>query len=70
MRKNFLRKLRRRLSYSQAELAEKAHCSRATIILVERLCHYPTRKVRNRLASALGVSESVIWPSLEASDDK
>jgi len=71
MRKNNLRMLRRRLGFSQVGLAEEAHCSRATIILVERLNHYPTSGVRSRLATALGVTVAVIWPSVEVvSDDK
>ncbi|MFH1925666.1 MAG: helix-turn-helix domain-containing protein [Chloroflexota bacterium] len=70
MRKNMLRVWRRRLSFTQVELAKTAHCSRATIILIERLKHYPTSKVRSRLATALSVSESVIWPTLEVADGK
>lgn len=65
MRKNNLRMLRRRLGFSQVQLAEAAHCSRATIILVERLNHYPRVEVRRRLATALGISEIALWPTLE-----
>jgi len=64
MRRNNLRKMRSRLVFSQAELAKAAHCSRATIILIERLNHYPSAEVRSRLAAALGMSEAVLWPSL------
>ena len=67
MRKNNLRMLRKRLGFSQVGLAEAAHCSRATIIIVERLNHYPTAGVRSRLATALGVSETTLWPQLKAS---
>lgn len=70
MRKNILRKWRRQLKFTQAELAGAAACSRATIILIERLNHYPGSGVRSRLATALGVSEAVIWPTLEAESAK
>lgn len=70
MRKNNLRKFRRQLGFSQVGLAKMAHCSRATIILVERLNHYPTARVRSRLATALGISEAAIWPNLEAESVK
>lgn len=70
MRRNNLRRWRRRLEFTQTELSGLAHCSRATIIWIERLGHYPTPGVRSKLATALGISEAVIWPSLEVSDDK
>jgi transcriptional regulator with XRE-family HTH domain len=71
MRKNTLGKWRRRLDLTQAELAVLAHCSRATIIWIERLGHYPTPGVRSKLSKALGVSsEAVLWPTLEAQDGK
>ena len=69
MKKNQLKALRRRLSFTQIELAAAAHCSRALIISIERLNHYPGREVRSRLATALGVSEAVIWPTLEVVSD-
>ena len=70
MKRNNLRKLRRRLVLSQTELAGLAHCSRATIILIERLRHYPGQDVRARLSKALGISEAAIWPILEVTDGK
>ncbi len=71
MRQNQLRALRRRLEFTQSELATAANCSRATVILIERLKHYSRKEVRGRLATALGISESTIWPTLEvANDDK
>jgi len=65
MKRNNLKKFRKMLGFSQVELAQRTHCSRVTIIFIERLGHYPTVGVRSRLATALGVHESVIWPTLE-----
>lgn len=70
MRGNRLRRFRRRLGFSQVDLAKLAHCSRATIILIERLNHYPGSGVRERLTIALGVSEATLWPSLEVTNDR
>lgn len=63
MRKNKLREWRKKLEFTQAELAMAAHCSRATIIWIERLGHYPTPGVRQRIAVALFVSEKALWPA-------
>lgn len=62
MKTNGLKALRKRLGFRQAEVAEVAHCSRALIISIERLKHYPSPAVRQRIAAALGVSETLIWP--------
>lgn len=64
MGENQLREWRKRLGFTQAELATAAHCSRALIISVERLGHYPTPGVRQRIAGALFVSEATIWPKV------
>lgn len=61
MRKNQLREWRKKLRFTQAELAASAHCSRALIIWIERLGHYPTPAVRHRIAVALFVNEATIW---------
>jgi len=68
MRKNNLRRFRKKLDLSQGELAGLALCSRATIIWIERLGHYPTPGVRSKLAKGLGMTEAVIWPSVEGKD--
>lgn len=65
MRKNKLKEFREKLKFSQIELSLAAHCSRATIIWIERLGHYPTPGVRQRIAVALFVSEATIWPEVE-----
>lgn len=69
MRTNRLKALRRRLEFTQAELAAAVHCSRALIICIERLKHYPTPSVRQRIAAALFVSEAAIWPDVVGVSD-
>lgn len=68
MQKNNLRRFRAKLGLRQTDLASLAHCSRYTIILIEGLGHYPTPGVRSKLSKALGISEAVVWPSLEVKD--
>lgn len=69
MRTNKLRKWRKKLRLTQAELAVAAHCSRMTIILIERLNHYPGSEVRSRLSTALFISEVSIWPKVVTDGD-
>lgn len=68
MKQNSLRKWRLKLEFSMQELAVKAHVSPATINTIERYGHFPRADTRSRIAAALGISESVIWPSLEVFD--
>jgi transcriptional regulator with XRE-family HTH domain len=69
MKKNNLKKFRKEKGkLTQKELAEKADCTPALIIAIERLGHYPRASSRTKIAAALGVSESTIWPTLEATD--
>ena len=70
MIQNRLRIWRKRLGFSQQELTQAASVSIATIVLVERYNHLPGDDVRKRLSKALGISELVIWPSLEVPDGK
>jgi len=69
MRKNQLKALRKMLGFTQAKLAADAHSSRALIISIERLGHYPTPSVRQRIAAALAVSEAIIWPDIVGVSD-
>ena len=69
MRQNYLRKWRLKLKFSMQELAVKAHVSPATINTIEHYEHYPRADTRSRIAAALGVPESVVWPSLANDDD-
>jgi len=70
MGQNYLRKWRLELGFSMQELAVKAHVSPATVNTIERYGHLPGEDVRARIAAAMGVSESVIWPSLGVTDGK
>lgn len=69
MRKNNLRRLRKRLCFTQVKLAKAAGTCRATLVLIERHNYYPTAEVRGRLAAALGAEETLIWPTLEVATD-
>lgn len=57
------------MEFSMQELGAKALCSPATVNTVEKFGHYPGKDVRARLSKALGISESVIWPTLEVVND-
>jgi len=67
---NQLRQLRLRLSYSQLELSVAAEVSPAMVVAIERYGYTPGPDVRAKIAKALGVSESTLWPGLEVTDDK
>ena len=69
MIQNKLRTWRQKLGFTQQELVQAAGVSIATIVLIERYGHLPGEDVRARIADALGVPESVIWPSIEVVSD-
>jgi transcriptional regulator with XRE-family HTH domain len=58
-------KLRKKLQISQLELSVVAQVSPAMISAVEKYNYIPGVKVRTKLAGALGVKESMIWPEIE-----
>jgi transcriptional regulator with XRE-family HTH domain len=62
--KNRLYEWRKRLSFSMQELGVSAGCSPATLVAIERYNHLPTPRVRQKIASAMGVKEEQIWPNL------
>jgi len=66
---NNFRQLRKQQGLSIMELAAITGVSTATIVGVERYNLYPGSSVRARLSKALGISESVIWPSIEVVSD-
>ena len=70
MIQNKMRAWRQKLGFTQQELTQAAGVSIATIVLIERYGHLPGEDVRGRIATALGVSESVIWPNLEVESGK
>ena len=66
MRRNYLRKWRLEMKFSMQELAVRAHVSPATINTIEHYQHYPRADTRSRIATALGISETTLWPNLES----
>jgi len=63
-----LRKYREKHSLTQWGLCKIANVSVATISAIEMNGLYPTPPVREKLATALGVSEIDIWPELGLGD--
>ena len=51
-----------KLGFRQQELAVQAGISPALIVAIERYGHLPGTDVRAKLAKALGVRESLLWP--------
>jgi len=62
MRENKLKAWRQRLGFTQVALADAAHCAELTIVQIETLNAYPRPATRTRIAKALGLEESFIWP--------
>lgn len=48
----------------QQELSVKACISPGELVLIEKYHHLPGPEVRAKLAFALGVNESQLWPNL------
>ena len=61
---NNVRFYRQQLGMSLRELAIRADISTATVVAVERYGDYPGETVREKISSALGVSERAIWPEM------
>lgn len=55
-----IRKLR---NMSQIELCQKARCSATTLLRIEKFGHRPSDDCCQRIAAALGVNETEIWPA-------
>ena len=62
---NNLRSLRQAQGLAQYGLAALARVSPTTIQAAEKWGYLPSRPVRQRLASALGVRPADIWPDLD-----
>ncbi len=62
-----LRDLRGRRGWSQEQLAKRAGVSLTTVNRAERGVRVPTVMTQFRIAEALGVEPTVIWPEEEAS---
>jgi len=69
MIQNKLRVWRHKLGFTQQKLTQTAGVSIATIVLIERYGHLPGENVRGRIAAALDVSETTLWPTLEVVND-
>jgi transcriptional regulator with XRE-family HTH domain len=65
MKANRLRELRLARGVTQLWLAVAAGTTPAHIAVIERYFHYPRPDLRRRIARALGVDESEIWPEVE-----
>ena len=61
---NQLRKWRLSLGYSQLELSVVAEISPVMIVSIERYGYLPGPDVRARIAAALNVSETTLWPDV------
>ena len=57
--------IRNKRGYSQQKLSIIARISPATLVAIERYGYVPGPWVRRKLARALRVSESRIWPELD-----
>lgn len=62
---NRLRQLRRRQGLAMYGLAVKAAVSPTIVGMIERYDYRPGGRVRERLATALGVEVASIWPGEE-----
>jgi len=62
---NRVREFRLRLRLSQQELAVKSNVSPSEVVLIEKYHHLPSKEVRQKLTSGLGVSEAMLWPGLQ-----
>lgn len=62
--KNLLSEIRMSKKMSATELAMRADTTPSYISLIERWDYVPGPNLRRRIACALGVVESDIWPEL------
>jgi transcriptional regulator with XRE-family HTH domain len=58
-------RLRRRQGLAQYAVAVKAGVSPTVLGMIERYDYQPGPKVRQKIATALGVSEQAIWPTID-----
>ena len=62
---NNLRRLRKLQGFTVRGLSVAAHVSTATIVAVELYGDIPAAKTCEKIARALNVSETTLWPTLE-----
>jgi DNA-binding XRE family transcriptional regulator len=65
-KENKLRYLRSAKRMSLRELAVEAGISTSTLVAVEKYSYLPSQDIRTRIAVALGIRESLIWPVSES----
>jgi len=65
---NKLKEVRKSRGLAQMGLAVKANISTTTVVAIERYDYTPSPNLRRRIAQALQVDETEIWPE-EASDE-
>ncbi|MHB0875160.1 MAG: helix-turn-helix domain-containing protein [Anaerolineae bacterium] len=65
---NAIRQLRRERGLSQGALAAAAGTTVAYLGFIERHGHLPGSDLRGRIAGALGVTESEVWPGTGTSE--
>jgi DNA-binding XRE family transcriptional regulator len=68
MAENKFRQVRNVLGVPMIELAIKSRVSTATLVGIEKYGYTPGPGVRAKLAAALGVSESKLWPELQKAE--
>lgn len=66
MSENRLREIRKGKGLAGMGVAARAGVSHATVIAIEKHSYLPVEITRRKIADALGVSESDIWPELAA----
>jgi len=60
--------LRKELHLSQLELSIQSQVSPAMIVAIERYGYKPGPAVRSKIAAALGVKESLLWPDVQSNE--
>ncbi len=63
---NKLREVRQGANCKMLELAARIGCSPSTLHAIERYDHQPREETKVRIATALSVEVSQIWPSTPA----
>jgi len=66
---NRLREFRREHGLALWGLAARTGVSTSTLSAIERWDYLPTPPVRQRIADALGVEASAIWPECGSTED-
>ena len=67
---NALRALRQARGLTILGVAVPAHTAPSTIVAIEKYDYVPGRSVKERLAAALSVAVSDVWPGDDAASDR